>query len=298
MVGQLMLNYAMNEGVANGHYQYFAVLVMINASVNMRTRYSVAVPLSVVVVSIFTLALLTGNGALEAKVAGISTMVAATFISLVGNMRFDWDTRHYFLRSMQDKLRFKPVEEESMNDALTGLRNRRYLDEFAARMMPEIYERRQPLGAIMLDIDHFKDYNDEYGHQMGDDCIRAVARAISACIRNSGDCAVRYGGEEFLVLLPGADEEQVVKAAERIRRAVLVMQIPHSRSAVSDVVTVSLGVSSGMVSADFFPAFIASADAALYAAKEGGRNRVCAPECELTETQMPDGRAWGRVTNS
>lgn len=275
MVAQIMTNYALNDGIIDSHYQYFAVLVLLYANVNLRPRYAVAVPLSVIVVSLYAVLLFLGSIPIEAKIAGCCTMAGAAFISLVANLRFDLDARHAFLRSLQDKLRVENAKAEAMRDALTGMKNRRYLEDFESRVMPEMIVLGMRLGVIMIDIDYFKHYNDEYGHQAGDDCLRAVAHAVASCVREASDIAIRYGGEEFMVLLPGSDREKAIKVAERIRRAVLVMQIPHLKSGVADHVTVSLGVSSGKFSADCFKELIAWADTALYAAKEDGRNRVC-----------------------
>jgi diguanylate cyclase (GGDEF)-like protein len=163
----------------------------------------------------------------------------------------------------------------SRNDGLTGIANRRHFDEFYQQEWKRALRDETPLSLILCDIDFFKNYNDTYGHQAGDDCLRAVAGVLQSGLRRPGDLAARYGGEEFIVVLPGTLREGALAVAESLRRAVEALAIPHSASAAAPVVTISLGISftvpgSGESSADL----LAAADKALYRAKEGGRNRV------------------------
>ena len=275
MVAQIMTIYVSNTGEAAGHYQYFAVMVLIFANVNIRLQHSVALWVTLFIVALYVSAMWAGQAALPFKVAGTFTMVGVAYATLKANRHFSWDSRYAFLRQVQDSLRYENAEAKAMNDSLTGLKNRRYLEEYGQQDLPYIGAAERPLGAIMVDIDHFKDYNDEYGHQAGDECIRLVASALCASVRGEQDLAIRYGGEEFLVLLPGADMESTVKTAERIRRAVLMMQVPHCKNSASLNVTVSLGACSGPSSPSALPMLIAVADSALYMAKNEGRNRVC-----------------------
>jgi diguanylate cyclase (GGDEF)-like protein len=128
---------------------------------------------------------------------------------------------------------------------------------------------------IFCDIDYFKLYNDTYGHQAGDDCLRAVADKISANCQRPGDFVARYGGEEFIVILPNTEAEGAVHLAEDIREEIERLKIPHMRSQVSRYITLSLGVSSVFPSADSIPELLVGvADKALYEAKNQGRNRT------------------------
>jgi len=128
----------------------------------------------------------------------------------------------------------------------------------------------------MADIDNFKLYNDSLGHQEGDHCLAAVADVFLQAAGRAGDLAARYGGEEIVFLMPGADIAAALSMAERLRAACEALAIPHLASPVSPVVTISLGVASCVPSAESSAEFlIAQADAALYRAKEAGRNRVC-----------------------
>jgi diguanylate cyclase (GGDEF)-like protein/PAS domain S-box-containing protein len=161
-------------------------------------------------------------------------------------------------------------------DGMTGLSNRRHFDELRGLEFARARREGLPLGLVMADVDHFKGFNDRYGHLAGDDCLRRVSAAIVGALRRPADRAARYGGEEIAVLLPGTDREGAVVIAERIRGAVQALRIAHAGSAFG-IVTISAGASAlmpaeGSVVADDL---VAMADQALYRAKAAGRNRVC-----------------------
>ncbi|WP_234421655.1 diguanylate cyclase [Parazoarcus communis] len=161
-------------------------------------------------------------------------------------------------------------------DGLTGIANRRRFDEAIQTEWRSCRRGGLPLTLFMIDIDHFKQYNDRYGHQEGDACLRRVATAVRLQLGRPHDLAARYGGEEFVCLLPECDLEAGRVKAEEVCAAVEALAIPHAGSATAAVVTVSVGVASA------FPQdgsgaeiLVAAADAALYQAKSSGRNRVC-----------------------
>lgn len=166
-------------------------------------------------------------------------------------------------------------------DGLTQLANRRCFDEVLQREwhreIRESWGAREPafVSLIMCDVDHFKLYNDTYGHQAGDACLQQVARALQAAARRSSDLVARYGGEEFALILPHTDADGAIHVAEEIRSHVQSCAIAHSSSPVSQYVTLSLGVATIAPTADTEPAtLIAAADRALYQAKATGRDRV------------------------
>jgi len=162
-------------------------------------------------------------------------------------------------------------------DGLTGVFNRRCFDEQLSAEWRRAARNATSLGLLMLDIDHFKRYNDRYGHQQGDDTLRQVASAIKACLLRPGDLAARYGGEEFACILPGTDLEGALGVAERIEHVVRSLQIAHADSDTAAVVTLSIGVALGKPGRDTDPsALLALADAQLYRAKHSGRGCVCA----------------------
>lgn len=175
------------------------------------------------------------------------------------------------------------LEEQANNDALTGIANRRRFDTILSRELKRIQRVDSCLSLIMIDIDHFKAYNDCYGHQKGDDCLRVIARAIRACADRPGDLACRYGGEEIAVILPDTPAKGGLSMAEKIRATIMALEIPHKTSPVCGTVTCSMGVST-MVSGDRQNSrdLVNEADEALYKAKTQGRNRVVAFSISLT----------------
>ncbi|MBB5208349.1 sensor domain-containing diguanylate cyclase [Chiayiivirga flava] len=161
---------------------------------------------------------------------------------------------------------------QSIRDPLTGLYNRRYLEESLERELARCARRHQPLAVMMLDLDHFKRFNDTHGHDGGDALLGHVGRLLDALCRGE-DIACRYGGEEFILILPEADIEVARTRAEQIRSAISELQILHLRRSLGPV-TCSIGVAASPMHADAASALVQAADAALYRAKNAGRNRV------------------------
>lgn len=165
----------------------------------------------------------------------------------------------------------------SMQDGLTGIANRRHFDEAIVRACRGQARGGGPLGVVMIDVDHFKRYNDHYGHVAGDDALRRVAGVVGGMARRSQDVAARYGGEEFSLLLLPADD--LASRLEELRCGVEALRIPHERSATAATLTVSIGgVIVHAAHPDSSAALVARADALLYRAKQQGRNRVMVEE--------------------
>ncbi|MFC0212615.1 diguanylate cyclase [Paenibacillus chartarius] len=163
----------------------------------------------------------------------------------------------------------------SAHDGLTGIANRRCYDETMEREWSRLALASRPISLILFDIDYFKKFNDTYGHQAGDNCLKQVADILKSQVEEPDWLAARYGGEEFIVLLPDRDIETAVRLAERFRNALATQHIPHKESEVSDIVTVSIGISTATASVDGRPGTLLSqADRALYQAKREGRNRI------------------------
>ena len=167
------------------------------------------------------------------------------------------------------------LETYAFMDGLTGLANRRAFDDKSALEWRHCLRSGQPLSTILLDVDHFKAYNDSYGHAAGDECLRSVARALGSQVGRANDFLARYGGEEFVLILPGADHASALEVGECLRTAVQKMGLSHRASRVADHVTISVGVSTAVPWPDLhLSSLLEAADQALYAAKSGGRNGV------------------------
>ena len=161
-------------------------------------------------------------------------------------------------------------------DGLTGIANRRRFDETLDIEMRRCQRAEQPISLLLLDIDHFKQYNDHFGHGMGDLCLTQVAASLSHSVARAADLVARYGGEEFAVILPQTDCEGAAQIADRLREHILQLKIPHAPTTGKDFVTVSIGVACLSPIATTPPGeLVDSADKKLYAAKHAGRNQVC-----------------------
>ena len=181
---------------------------------------------------------------------------------------------HLMLKAQSDLLR-----SWAYLDGLTGVHNRRFFDERIIAEMGRASRNQAALSVVMIDVDFFKRYNDHYGHQAGDDCLRRVATTLKTHLLRSGDHVARYGGEEFVCLLPDTGFAGAMQLATSIRKKIMALQIAHAESSVAPYVTVSLGVGSKPenVQADA-RALISLADMQLYKAKETGRHRIVGAE--------------------
>ena len=186
------------------------------------------------------------------------------------------DSLDHLLKAFQQGLEQRDQLHHLSNmDGLTGVANRRHFDEFYKRHWQLAQQNQQPLSVIFIDIDNFKEFNDHYGHAMGDDTLRAVAKTLNQCIDPSRDLLARYGGEEFVCVLPSKGHDDAVHVANCLRESVLSLAIPHAFSSTHSDLTVSMGVAS--MSPDFLisaEALLERADQHLYHAKRLGRNRV------------------------
>jgi diguanylate cyclase (GGDEF)-like protein len=168
----------------------------------------------------------------------------------------------------------RELEKLSRQDGLTGIANRRYFDSYLVTEVRRGARERQSLSLILSDVDHFKAFNDCYGHQAGDDCLRRVAAALSSAGRRPADLAARYGGEEFAMVLPATVLDGAVDVAQAVSRVIEGLAIPHARSAVDPKVTLSQGIVALIPEKETSSEdLIQRADQALYLAKQQGRNR-------------------------
>lgn len=269
------------------------VLMAIFVVVTLNVRFVVAA------LSIAGLAIMYGIGVAllpemdpAAAITGFAIFAASSGLSLAAASGFERNMRMAYLFGHSQRQRTHRLEDLSRHDPLTGLGNRRALDEMLASLASDDSPRE--VAVIVADIDHFKSYNDALGHLTGDQCLKRIAGIIASELRGPGDRAVRFGGEEFLLLLPDADLWTAIAIAERIRSAIEAAAIPNPGRPFNAVVTASLGFAAGRlkggVGAD---ELIRSADAALYAAKNAGRNQVWPRLRKASELAIAPARATG-----
>lgn len=172
------------------------------------------------------------------------------------------------------KERVYQLVRDSTTDALTGLANRRRFDEVLSTEWHRAARSQTPLSLLMVDTDHFKTYNDHYGHLAGDACLKKVASVLEGCVRRAGELIARYGGEEFVLLLPGVDVLEACETAQKCLDRIRQLAVPHAGSTTACFLTVSIGVASLVPNAaQQSTTMIGAADAALYRAKFAGRAR-------------------------
>lgn len=183
----------------------------------------------------------------------------------------------------------KTLEDLSYKDGLTGVANRRMFDQVMEREWATARRSRQPLSLILLDIDYFKQYNDLYGHLQGDQCLRRVAQALLAVSTRKRDFLGRFGGEEFVLILPDTDARSAAAVAERCRTLILDQAIVHEHSDVAGTLTISVGVATMVPASDGERVeFIEMVDKRLYQAKMRGRNRIVGGSATMETDDAPN----------
>lgn len=230
-------------------------------------------------------------------------LLATTVFTLYANYRLELDDRLAYLLEQRENLLDEALRNEhdrmarlATEDALTGLSNRRSFELYLQESWMRAQAQGLWLSVIMVDIDHFKRYNDHHGHQAGDRCLKAVADAIASCMRRPVDMVARWGGEEFAVVMPDADPAAARAAAERMRQAVQALSLSHPASTTLPVVTASVGLASALAAAQSevpsgtltdASSLLQHADDALYRAKALGRNQVVDSEEPLVAHPEP-----------
>jgi diguanylate cyclase (GGDEF)-like protein len=183
---------------------------------------------------------------------------------------YTYDLRH--VKSLETEL--DGAKSQMYTDALTGIYNRRYFDDTLARIISSLSRSNSKLSLLLLDIDYFKPYNDAYGHQGGDECLKTIAAILEKSAARAEDFAARYGGEEFVIVLPNTDKFGARLVAENILRNIRSVNIPHEQSPIASYVTASIGVVSGSAHhTQTKEDYIKLADEMLYASKQNGRDR-------------------------
>ena len=269
-------------GVHAERYNTAALFAAFASTIGPAIAFRYAVLQSVASLAIFE-ALVIGQTGIVDNIELITFYPASNLAALAAPRRFARMHRRNFLLALRDELRVRELAAAndrltalSNTDPLTGVSNRRFFDDTFSAAWTRAATARGFLAVMMVDVDHFKAFNDAAGHAEGDHCLQAVAEAMRANVRVESDLVARYGGEEFVAVLPDADLDAALTIAERVRRAVEAMQVPHP-GRPGQIVTVSVGVASArLADADLSPeALVQAADTALYAAKATGRNYVC-----------------------
>ncbi len=200
-----------------------------------------------------------------------ASIVWLLIVAVVGTA-FGWDKERL---QRQNFLESGLINELAERDSLTQIKNRRAYDYHLEKTWQQAIRDRRSVAVLLIDVDHFKHYNDQYGHQAGDDALRRVAKVIQGFARRPLDIAARYGGEEFSVILYDMNAEAVVKVAEQLRTTIEKMQLAHQESPTAAVLTVSIGIAVIHPVLGRSPKTVVQlADEALYSAKQHGRNRV------------------------
>jgi diguanylate cyclase (GGDEF)-like protein len=260
----------MGLSMAAMQYTAQASVRFLPAAVAFSTLHTVRVS-TLGIVSVVCTTLLVLAGALIAAI-----LDRQTFAGLEETNRHLREVRVQLRRSQQELREANArLLELSIRDGLTGVYNRRYFDETLAREWRRGQRTKHRVALLLIDIDHFKALNDSYGHSTGDECLRMVAKCLTDNLRRPGDVVARFGGEEFAIILPGADIAGARQLAECMRSAVDQLKVRLPEPSIAPHITISIGISSQMPPAGSEPSIlIAAADHALYEAKDNGRNRV------------------------
>lgn len=265
----------------NYHLGILFVMMFTVMMLRLRWRYALLAAATTVTVQLLTLASLQ-DASVQSKGASAFLSLAFAGFALVALYSLEKMERRGWLRSVRDRLCAQVFEELSIIDPLTGLGNRRALEQWVT-IQRQVHVGR-PVSVVMVDIDHFKAYNDTFGHLAGDDCLRRISGLLVSEARKTGDRVCRFGGEEFIVFLIDIDQPTAILVAERMRREIAARRIPHRAPIGPPFVTASFGIATGALTDDFdLNVLIEGADAALYKTKQRGRNCIEPPLLGLAE---------------
>jgi len=255
---------------ANGHVEMLMVLpiMVIGPLYFLGLRFRAAIACVVVTGAAYVWAATYFELPRLIAMRSFAFLLVGVLACLIAALHLELSARRSFLEG-------RLIAELAQRDALTGTKNRRALDEHLTYLWQRAIQQEAPLAVLLIDIDHFKPYNDLYGHQAGDQTLRRVAQAVQRFVRGPLDMLARYGGEEFAVILYDVDGNRACDIADLIRGAVAEMAIKHDGAPIAGHVTISVGVAAVEPTPDRTPrGALQLADQALYEAKVGGRNRV------------------------
>ncbi|WP_263262190.1 GGDEF domain-containing protein [Pseudomonas sp. RIT-PI-S] len=261
------------------HYQLGMLLIMVYCTMiqQLPLGFAAAAMMSMLVIQLVTTYIAEFADVLAWQ-ANAMFYASAVALLLMASYFLERGTRLSYLFALRGRLLHVQLTEIARTDALTQLFNRRYQGEVMALIWDGAAGSPTRVAVILLDIDHFKAYNDSYGHLQGDQCLKQLSRVVQQAAQKRGALAFRFGGEEMLILLTNADTRRAGALAEELRQAVTALAVPHPVLGEGACVTISLGLAAAIAPHTSADALIASADSALYAAKHAGRDCLrCAP---------------------
>lgn len=282
ILGIATIHWRTQTHAANFDPPAFVILIM-TCNVVMPLRFRTAAVITVASMLLFSVEIaLHPNMEIFAKRSSILTYDITALLTLLANHRLNTAARFSYLVKLCDQLRLDQTTASSnrfriaaLTDALTQLPNRRHMDDVFQRWTNHPPESGQPMAALAIDVDHFKQYNDTWGHAQGDECLRQVAQVLMANTRSSHDLAARVGGEEFLILLRQSDALEAMRTAERIRKAIEAVPMKAGKPESMHHITISIGVAlANYTQTEQIQTLLERADQALYQAKHQGRNRT------------------------
>ena len=272
-----------SHNASAAHYYTGIIIIAIFGNIVAGIRFKTGLFTSSAILFIYMVTL-EYMPAMDKEIGANSALVlfAALSISLFGCYQLEGEARRDFLHSLLQRISTQKLAESnrklallSISDGLTGLHNRRHFDSIYDAQWRSATRTKSPISLLFIDIDHFKAYNDCYGHQAGDLCLQRVARVIQESVSRAHDLTARYGGEEFVVLLPHTPLDDAIAIARGICRGIEDLAIDHADSPVDDCLTLSIGAASMVPTCNRrAEMLLKNADTALYQAKNDGRNCI------------------------
>jgi len=280
--GSLLLMSNVTQGIPSHVYFTALVVTQLAGLTVLRLQFRFALMGAAGIMFLALLSNIFFSTTVEKIVIDVYFFSGVSVISMVAAYFFEQHARRDFIQKSvlerdQEKLQAVNTHLNFLvaNDSLTGIANRRYFDETIQDEWRRAQRGQYPLSLLMIDIDNFKAYNDNYGHQRGDEVLRIVAKTLAGFGKRAGDMVARYGGEEFAIVSAGTSYQDAISFAQKVCKSVAHVGIPHEKSDISDVVTVSIGVATitPLLDQDV-STLIRDADKNLYQAKANGRNCV------------------------
>ncbi|KQR69944.1 GGDEF domain-containing protein [Rhizobium sp. Leaf341] len=275
MVVGLSAALILTEGDYRTHYMFGNLLLMVCGCVIGRPRTQFVAAMVALQVIAYLMVLETTNIIPpESKPVSILFCLSGAVVSILSAYAAEKSMRESFLLHLRVQHLNETLNVQALSDPLTGLANRRCFEQATDRHWADAMAARQPVAIVLLDLDRFKAFNDNYGHSAGDECLKRVAQCVETVRCGTRGLAVRFGGEEILLFLPDTDLVDARRIAETIRRSILDAAIPHPAIGPGVIVSASFGVAAATPESCQIAELVAAADAALYAAKANGRNQV------------------------